>query len=234
MHYRTLACGFVLGVSAALCTSQALSQDAKIREKPPTKQPSSDKTPAQLSGGMTPEQMQEGMKAWMKAMTPGEPHKLLQKSEGTWDTVMRMWEMGPDAPPTEIKGTTEFKPVLGGRFIMQQLHSNMSMPDDKGQMHDLPWEGMGLFGYDNYRKIYVGCWADTMGTQLLAMKGSLSQDGKVLTMYGEMDEPMMGVIGRYNRYVTTYIDDNTQKFEIYDLHAGDNYKAVEVMYTRRK
>jgi hypothetical protein len=234
MQYRTLACGFVLGLGAALCTSQALSQDKGNSTKAQSGNPARADDKPTLPGGMTPEQMQEGMKAWMKAMTPGEPHKMLQKSEGRWDTVMKSWEAGPDAPPTEIKGTTEFKPVLGGRFMMEQLHSTMQMPDENGQMHDMAWEGMGLFGYDNYRQMYVGCWADTMGTQLLSMKGSMSQDGKVLTMYGDMDEPMLGVIGRNVRYVTTYIDDNTQKFEIYDLHGGDNYKVVEVMYHRKK
>src|SRR5437868_6208598 len=99
MQYRSIACGFVLGIGAALFTSQALSQDKGTSGKPQSKSAPGEKAPAQMPGGMTAEQMQEGMKVWMKAMTPGEPHKLLQKSEGTWDTVMKMWEGGPDAPP---------------------------------------------------------------------------------------------------------------------------------------
>jgi hypothetical protein len=73
-----------------------------------------------------------------------------------------------------------------------------------------------------------------MGTQLLTMRGNMSQDGKTLTMYGEMDEPMLGVKGRLVKYVTEIIDDNHHVFSVYDLHAGDDYKVVEVAYTRKK
>ena len=80
----------------------------------------------------------------------------------------------------------------------------------------------------------VGCWADTMGTQLLTMKGTASPDGTVFTYYGEMDEPMMGVIGRTVKFQTKVVDNDTHVFSIYDLHAGDDYKVVEVTYKRRK
>jgi hypothetical protein len=143
--------------------------------------------------------------------------------------------MGPAAPPTETHGTSEVKSVLGGRFVLQNDKSKFPMPDmQTGEMKMVPWEGMGLFGYDNYQKVYVGCWADDMGTQLLTMRGNMSQDGKTLTMYGEMDEPMLGIKGRLVRYVTEIINDDHHVFSVYDLHAGDNYKVVEVAYTRKK
>ena len=73
-----------------------------------------------------------------------------------------------------------------------------------------------------------------MGTQLLTMRGSADPTGKVLTAYGEMDEPMLGVIGRTVKYVTRVIDQDHRFFEIYDLHASDDYKVVEIEYTRRR
>ena len=157
------------------------------------------------------------------------------KSAGTWDTVTKIWMAGPNAPPTESKGTAENKPVLGGRFLQETVSWSMPMPDMKtGEMTMLPVEGMGLFGFDNYQKMYVGCFADTTGTQLLTMRGAMSPDGRTLTMYGEMDEPMLGIRGRMVKYVTRIISDDKHVFEIYDLHAGDDYKVVEVEYTRRK
>jgi hypothetical protein len=93
---------------------------------------------------------------------------------------------------------------------------------------------MGLTGYDNNRNLYVGCWADTMGTQLLTMKGSMSPDGKTFTTYGEMDEPMLGVVGRMVKFQTKVVDQDNAVFSIYDLHAGDNYKVAEVTYKRQK
>ena len=52
-------------------------------------------------------------------------------------------------------------------------------------------------------------------------------------MYGEMDEPMMKVFGRYVKYVHTIVNNDKHVFSIYDLHAGDNYKVVEVVYDRK-
>ncbi len=49
-----------------------------------------------------------------------------------------------------------------------------------------------------------------------------------------MDEPMLGVVGRLVKYVTRIIDDDTHVFEIFDLHADDDYKVIEVTYERKK
>lgn len=215
MKFRWLASGFALGVAASLITAQAPSQDHN-------KMPS-------------PQEMEAMMKAWAEAMSPGEPHRNLMRSAGNWDTVTRVWMAGPDAPPTETKGTSEQKAVLGGRFLQQTTKFSMPMPDmQTGQMNMVTVEGLGLFGYDNYQKVYIGCWADSMGTHMLTMRGNMSPDGKTLTMYGEMDEPMLGVRGRMVKYVTTIESDDRHVFQIFDLHAGENYKVVEVVYTRKK
>ena len=42
------------------------------------------------------------------------------------------------------------------------------------------------------------------------------------------------VIGRTVKFQTKVVDNDTHVFSIYDLHAGDDYKVVEVTYKRRK
>jgi hypothetical protein len=103
-----------------------------------------------------------------------------------------------------------------------------------GQPKMIDSQGMGLFGYDNTRNMYVGCWANDLSTQLLTFKGGASPDGKTITMYGELDEPGLGVYGRLVKYVTRVIDDDNEVFAIYDLHAGEDYKVIEIAYKRRK
>ena len=44
---------------------------------------------------------------------------------------------------------------------------------------------------------------------------------------------MLDVSDRMVKYVTRIINENKHVFEIYDLHAGENYKALEVVYTRK-
>ena len=66
------------------------------------------------------------------------------------------------------------------------------------------------------------------------MKGGVDPTGTVFTLYGEMDEVMLGVVGRTVKYVTRIVDKDKHVFEIIDLHAGDGYKVVEITYTRKK
>jgi len=229
MKTRTLICGFVLGAASALIGTQALSQDHDGGGS------GAGGGKGASGGGMPgPQEMQQMMEQMMKTMKPGEHHKLLQSSVGTWDVTTKIW-MDPAAPPSLTKGTSECKWVLDGRFVMEDFKSEFPMGAmTGGQVKNIPWYGMGLFGYDNFRNMYVGCWADTMGTQLLTMKGTASPDGKTFTYYGEMDEPELSMIGRTVKYQTKYIDNDTHVFTIYDLAAGDNYKVVEVTYTRKK
>jgi hypothetical protein len=211
MRMSKMGAGLVLGAAAALLVSQVCSQES----------------------GQSPDDMQKAMADWMATTRPGEHHKKLEGSIGTWEATTKMWMGGPGGEPVVTRGRAERKWVLGGRFMQEDFSSEMMMPDPaSGEMKAVPWQGMGLFGFDNHRKTYVGCWADTMGTQLLTMKGTVDPSGKVFTYYGEMDEPMLGVVGRMVKYTTRIIDADTQVFEIYDLHAGDDYKVVEVTYKR--
>ena len=91
---------------------------------------------------------------------------------------------------------------------------------------------MGLTGYDNYRNMYTGSWFSNMSTNMLTMTGTRHPQTGVFTYYGEMDEPGIKVTGRTVKYVTRIIDRNTHVFEIIDLHAGDDYKVIEITYTR--
>lgn len=178
-------------------------------------------------------QMMEGMKRWLATIKPGKHHELLDAHVGTWETSFRVW-MDPSAPPVETKGVTQMKWILGKRFILQEYKGEMLMPDETGQMKSVPYEGMGTLGYDNYRNLYVGTWISNLQTNLLTMSGSMDPSGKALRMFGEMDEPMLNVIGRTVKYVTTMKDKDTLIFECFDLHASDTYKVFEIEYKRKK
>jgi hypothetical protein len=82
--------------------------------------------------------------------------------------------------------------------------------------------------------MFTGTWVDNQNTHMLSMAGMVDPSGKVFTWYGEMDEPTMDVRGRQVKYQTKIIDENKHVFAIYDLHAGEGYKVIEVTYTRAK
>ncbi len=177
--------------------------------------------------------MMEGMKKWMDSIEPGKHHKHLEQFVGSWNTTTKMWFSGPDGPAMETKGTSEVKWVLGKRFLMEEHHGSMMMPDMSGGMKKVPYEGIGLTGYDNVRNMYSGSWCSNLGTNMLTMKGGVDPSGKTFRMYGEMDEPMLNVYGRTVKYVTRIVDDDTHIFEIIDLHASDDYTVIEITYKRK-
>lgn len=180
-------------------------------------------------------EMMEMMKLWQQLGTPGEHHKHLEHFVGSWDIVIKSWCGGPDSPATESKGTARTRWILDGRYLVEEVKSEMVMPDPvSGKEKKMPFEGQGITGYDNYKNLYVSLWMDNMSTQILSTKGSIDEKGKTLMMYGDMDEPMLGVHGRTIKCVTRILDMNKHVFEMHDLHAGDNYKVMEITYTRKK
>ena len=67
----------------------------------------------------------------------------------------------------------------------------------------------------------------------LSSRGSVDPSGKAFRSYGEMDEPMLNVIGRTVKYETRIIDKNKHTVKVYDLHAGDDYLVIDITYTRK-
>jgi len=180
--------------------------------------------------------MQEGMKKWMEAMSPGKHHEALEHFVGTWNTTTKMYWGGPGSPAMETKGTSDIRWVLGKRFLREEHHGEMMMPDDSGsmEMKKVPYEGIGTMGYDKLRNLYVSTWISNMSTGLMTMKGTADPSGKVFRAWGEMDEPMLDVYGRYVKFVTRIISEDKHVFEIIDLHASDDYQVVEITYERKR
>jgi len=167
---------------------------------------------------------EEMMKRWQEAATPGEYHKAMEKFVGMWETSSKTWMGGPDAPPTESKGSCEMKWTMDGRFLQQ---------DFKGEMMGLPFTGFGLTGYDNFKKKYTMFWIDNSGTAMYTGEGTF--DGKVMTLWGKMDDPAAGEKDKKIRYVTTVVDNDKHVFQIFDISgSGDKKPVVEITYTRKK
>ncbi len=87
--------------------------------------------------------MEKIMEIHRKVGTPGEPHKLLAKLEGSWTTRTRGWLEGK--PAMESTGTCEQKLILDGHYL-QQFYT--------GDMMGAPFTGINLLGYNNHTKKY--------------------------------------------------------------------------------
>ncbi len=163
------------------------------------------------------------MEKIMQMMQPGPEHQELMKLAGKWHAVNKMW-MDPSGEPMVSEGTAEWKPILGGRYLEGHYTATIM-----GQ----PFEGLSIDGYDRYKKQYCSIWLDTMGTGMLVSTGGMSPDHKTMTMKGSMFDPYANA-DVTTRSVSTFVDDNTLRMEMYSSKDGRETKSMEVVYTREK
>ena len=161
------------------------------------------------------------MEAMQKAATPGEAHKKLEATVGTFDTKVKMW-MDPSQPPQESTGTAENTWVLGNRWVQTKY---------EGTFMGQPFSGIGYTGYDNVAKKYVGTWMDTASTGVMTSTGTMK--GNVMSSTATMSDPMSGKTVR-SMVRTTVTDNDHHTMEMWDtLPNGKKVKVMEIAYTRK-
>lgn len=168
-------------------------------------------------------QTQEEMKAWTDYKTPGDVHKMIAKWNGKWNGEVSMW-MQPGAPPAKSTSTCVNKMILGGRY-QESRHT--------GNMMGMPFEGISTLGWDNARKILVSTWVDNMGTGIMYLEGAWDDATKSAAFKGKSTDPITKTEIDI-REVFTIIDDNTQKMEMYCTQNGQEFKTMEIKFTRSK
>jgi len=171
-----------------------------------------------LPPGVTPEMAA----AWQKAASPGPPHQWLTEMAGSWTFVGTFW-MDPNAPPMTSTGTAEREMALGGRVLVEKVHSEM--------MGDV-FEGMGLTGYDNVSGEYWGTWNDNMGTGVMTSTGTCTDDG-ACEFTATWNDPMVG--GPKTVRMTVQSKGGGEVHAMYEKAPdGQEFKSMELVYTRAK
>ena len=135
--------------------------------------------------GMPPGMDAAGMQRWMEFMTPGPKHAEMVADAGQWNVHSKFW-MDPNAPAEESNFKSSVKPVLGGRFCVENL---------SGEVMGMPFEGMGIVGYDNHKEMWVSVWMDNMSTSIYYAEGKEQPDGRTI-MYGDYYDPMNDTEGK--------------------------------------
>jgi len=160
--------------------------------------------------------------AWMKAGTPGPFQAFLAKKAGNWRIEGKAW-MAPGAEPelSESTGTAEM--ILGGRYLQETMH---------GETMGMPFDGMGLTGYDNTTGVVTSLWIDSMSTATIVMTGKWEKPGAPLETTGAMTDPASGQVMQL-RTVTTFVSDDESLFEYFATMAGmPEMKMMELHYFR--
>lgn len=222
---RSLIPSFLL-LTALLVAGPAAAQDkapAKAQDKPPA----GDKA----DGGMPPGMDEEAMKRMMETMAPGPHHKHMAPMAGKWKYEMKWWMPGMTDPMTS-EGTAETKWLYDGRFLQQEIEG----PEEPGpDGKPTKFRGTSISGYDNMTREYTNVWFDNMGTSIMICRGACSDDGKVITMSGEMANPMSGDPREKVRTITRVENEDRHHFAMFSIQKdGKEFKMMEIVYNRVK
>jgi hypothetical protein len=221
---KTFVTLFAIFSTAALLASPSFAQT-------PAASPAMPTSPAAASAAQpNPEEM---MKQMMELAKLNENHKLLADLNGTWNYTIKMW-MNPDpsAKPEESKGTAVRKSLMDGRYFVMDVTGKMNMPGPEGKKKEMTFKGMGIDGYDNVKKKFVGSWVDNMGTGIVMSEGTYDPATKTFSYSTEMEE-IPGTKTKI-REVIKVADKDHMSFEWYEDHGGQEAKTMEINYTRKK
>jgi hypothetical protein len=203
MHQR-LAKSFLAATAVAMLTTLAAAQQG-------TKQPE-----------MTPEQKAE-MEAYMKAGTPGAPHRALAATAGNYDLKIKSWHE-PGGPAMEDTGTATRTMTLGGRVLVEEVRSSMM---------GMPYTGQAMMGFDNVTGKYWSTWNDSMSTGIMVTEGTCDADKKACQFTGSWNDPVRKTPVKA-RMTTRWTSPTTEVFEMYGpARDGKEMKMMEITYTKK-
>lgn len=172
------------------------------------------------------------MAAWMAAGMPGAGHEAIKQCDGNWQGECKFW-MAPGAPPETSKGTMKAKWILDGRWLQQDWSGTMDMPGPDGKVVTMGFTGMGLFGYDNVTKKYIGTWADSMSTCMMQLTGDYDAAKKTWTMRGELKDPM-GQLRKMREVVRVESPDRMVMEMHESIDGKPEYMSMQIVYTKMK
>lgn len=170
-------------------------------------------------GGMDPAQME----AWTKSMTPGDHHKAMDFFVGDWTSKNTMWMDGQEM---KSESTMHAEWALGGRYLIET---------HKGDFGGMPFEGMGLSGFDNSTGEHFNVWIDNMGTGMMVSRGACTDHCKSTTTTGTMKDAMSGQMMDH-KMLSSVLGPDSFKFEMWMTPQGApaEMKVMEAVYTRVK
>ncbi len=194
MKLRMLIGGFALGTVTTLVSTQV----------------------GCLAGDEPPQSVDQMMRNWTKYALPGAHHENLEYHEGEWNSTYTIWMEGPGQPPVISNAVVSNKLIFGGRFLETRMRGTTRM-ELHGEMMEIPVEGVGYLGYDNFKEKYVSVWIGSDGTQIHYSEGLPDATGNVITYYGTSDDWVSGQHAKPFKMVSTIVDENSTKMVLYDL-----------------
>lgn len=155
--------------------------------------------------------------------SPGPNHKMLEPFVGEWKVVVKFW-MDPAAEPGVSEGTASARWIMDGRWMQE---------DFTGDFAGMPFKGMGMTGYDPFKKKYISTWIDSMSTTMMTQEGTADSAGKVFTYSGKSFDPMMNMETTTKTILSVDSHDQHTMKMFMITPDGAETQTMEIVYTRK-
>jgi len=157
----------------------------KPAAKPPANKPAEPASePAADPAAPADEDQAQALTArYARAAAVGDEHKWLAQLAGKWKTVTKTI-IKAGIPPVESAGTSEFKLLMDGRFVIENNNST-GAPG--------PSQGMGIVGFNNVTQKYERVWFDTKSTAMMKSEGLFIKDRDEIRWVDQWCDPVLGM-----------------------------------------
>lgn len=139
------------------------------------------------------------------------------KDVGVWD-VEAVVQPGPGAPATQHAAVSTQR-LLAQRWLIVDYAS------------DSGFEGHGVYGYDEARRVYVGTWVDSLQTAIARSEGTWDAATRTMTFV-----TMAGHQGQMVRYseITQTLESGIHLYRnVITLPDGAEFEMIRSTYRRR-
>ncbi len=154
---------------------------------------------------------------------PVAEHRRFEPFVGTFKAEVKMW-MGPGDPMVST-GVMNNTLDLDGRFIRH---------DYTGDPNPGPFPsfaGRGFWGYNDVAQRYEGVWVDNASNIMQVETGTVDATGKVWTMESQRHDPKTDTM-MTKRSIVTLQDNDHHTMEMFFVRDGQEFKGMEIAYSR--
>ncbi len=151
----------------------------------------------------------------------------LKWEEGTWDATIT--QVDPNGGPPKVTQAVQTDRLRAcGQWLITELMMAGAAPGAAGS-----YEGFGILGFDPAANKMVGTWVDSLTDFVGVSKGTLSKNGKKLTLRVPTKDPASGATFM-SKWVVKKVNANTRELQIYVPGPdGSNVRIMTIRSVRR-
>ena len=153
--------------------------------------------------------------------------EFLKWEEGTWDATIT--QVDPKGGPPKVTHAVQTDRLRAcGKWLITELTMVGAAPGAAGS-----YEGFGILGFDPAANKMVGTWVDSLTDYVGVSKGTVSKNGKKLTLRVPTKDPASGATFM-SKWVVKKVNANTRELKIYvPSPDGPNVQILTIRSVRR-